>query len=238
MADGPKSTMSLMERFDFLSWPLLLLCWCIMFMTTSILCIIVIILKYTYHRSQDRSDYLMMAFCIILSLLLLRYLYNFFYKMILRKRNTGIYFLSGEELKAFRLRWKNPPLWKKIAIVAFFPMIAFGFTYSYFHLPHHHALSWILPVSMCLIAIVVTLDIFRFSKSIWPDFINAVLFCFIAVYMTYIIMTNSHRGGLGWFWPAMMFMIAFFFAKGAYRSFSEKHSSSSRKEPQIPMETN
>jgi hypothetical protein len=232
-ADGPKSTMTLMEILDFLSWPLLLSILSVLIVPMSALLLLLLVLN---PRSFNISNLIALSIVVVLSILLLRYLYIFFSTMIRRKQKTGSYLLSGEELHTYRLRWKNPLLWKKVAITAFFFFIAFGTTYGQLKSPHYQASFWIIPVLMWLIAIIIAIDIFLINESKWPLAIVAISYCLAAISSTYFKMSNLHHQGSDWFFPALMWLIAIICVNGVFRSTIQKCKITGPEEPQMPTE--
>lgn len=233
MADGPKSTMSMPEIFDFLAIPISLTFLLIQLVSLSAIGILILILN---HGRVDNSLQIMLAICVPISLILLRYVYVFFYKMIHRMQDTGNLLLSGDELQAFRLRWNNPPIKKKVAIAALFFFIAFCVTYGSLKSSDYQASFWIIPVLMWLIAIIVAIDIFLIKESKWPLAIVGISYCLTAISSTYFKMSNLHHQDSDWFFPALMWLITIICINGVFRSTLQKRKIPRPEVVQMPPE--
>ncbi|MGA9070854.1 MAG: hypothetical protein WB424_11400 [Terracidiphilus sp.] len=231
--DKPKSIMTLVERFEFLALPISLLILSIPIVIAPILILLLLIL---HPRIMDRNWLTALAETGAIALIIASYPYVFFRKMIHHKRNTGKFLLFGEELEAYRLRRKNPPLWKKVAVLLLLFYIAFETTYDFLKSPHSKTWFWIIPVLMWIIAIVFTLGLFILKKSKWLFVILTISFCLMAISSTYFNLAKLYHNEPNWFFPITMWVITTIFAIGIIQSTIQERNSPVAEDMQMPSE--
>lgn len=150
--------------------------------------------------------------------LFIMFLMHFIRRIYRRKIKTGYILPTGEELNVIRIRRKMPePLWKRIAIAAFFCWIAIGSTFSLLNTQHHRVSWWVIPVLMWMIAITVTATAFLASEPKWALPVIATLYCLAAIYCTIGVLASQHPWGNGWFFTSFMWMSTAVFIVAVFR---------------------
>ena len=168
--------------------------------------------SHWYFRHPDRLKMVLAAvleinaYTFVLVGALLVYPAFFFRKMLRRKRETGSVLPQGEELAARRRKSKSRPLWKKLAAVGFFVLIAVGVTHSLMTSPHRHVLiNWSFPALFWLIAVLVAVDAFFPSPDrVWTGIAAIAAFGLLAV-LAVAGNVRARTFGIGyWIFPLLM----------------------------------
>ncbi|MGA3373316.1 MAG: hypothetical protein ABSC48_16290 [Terracidiphilus sp.] len=149
----------------------------------------------------------------------------FIRRMIRRKRRTGSFLATGEELKVTRERFKGPtPWWKKIAINATFYFIAIGTTYSALIFRPFWVSNLVAPALMWLVAIAVTTAAFQHSEPKWTLPVLAGLYCLAALYCTFALLAGHHGWSDGGTFTALMWAFTALFAMGTFLQSAQQGS--------------
>jgi len=142
-----------------------------------------------------------------------------FRKTIRRKRNTGNFMPAGEELAAFRIRWKNPGMWVRAYTVGVFSLFAFGDTRDLLSSPHYSVVYWPIPLLMWAVAILVAIECFSPSpKRIWAALGIAGAYGLTALFSAGLLLHRSEARFFYWSFPLIMAALSAYFAPAAFRS--------------------
>jgi hypothetical protein len=208
------SPMTLWEKVGFSFLPILLTS----FMPIAALFFFAFTFAFLLHPhslfNQGASLLGFIAFSWVVFGAILVYPVWFFRKMLTRKRETGILFLGGEELVAFRYSRKHPPAWMRIWIALLFSLPAFGVTYRMMVTPHHQILAaWSVAGLFWLIAIAATIDMSRpRSERRWTGFVVSGAFGALAVMAAVAIIRDGGHKALDFFFPLLFASLSGFFA--------------------------
>jgi hypothetical protein len=155
------SEMSKAERANFAIKPLLMTIMLILMLIP----VLIFIAKYygQLNRLWNLPDgRLLLIMLLSVPAMLLCLLIIFFFRMYWRKRKTGSFLPSGDELKAFRLRRKMIyPLWKRVTLAVLFDVGFIFYVYDALTNNRHSILNWINAVTWSLMAFIFTWQVFR-----------------------------------------------------------------------------
>jgi hypothetical protein len=155
------SEMSSAERANFAVKPLLMTIMLILMLIP----VLIFIAKYygQLNRLWNLPDgRLLLIMLLSVPAMLLCILIIFFFRMYWRKRKTGSFLPSGEELKAIRLRRKKiDPLWQRVTLAVLFDVGFIFYVYDALTNNHHRVLNWIIAVTWSLMAFIFTRQVFR-----------------------------------------------------------------------------
>jgi hypothetical protein len=152
-------------------------------------------------------------------------------RMVRRKRVTGSSFPSGEELAAFRFRWKNPSWWRRAIAPGFFAVIATGWTYAVIASPHRHPLPpliWSFPALMWAIAITAAIDSFFPRRGrLWTGVCSGAAFGSLAAVYLVGAPHALKREVEYWIFPLLTGSIAVYVAISVIRDWRRRSGTAS-----------
>jgi hypothetical protein len=211
------SPMTLREKCDFLIFPLWLATIGTALLPTAaaLIALSVLVVIHPPLIRQYASVLALYSAMLLIFAAILIHPVSVARKMILRRRTSGSFFPSGEELAAFRLRNQNRPSFQRIFVVGFFGLIAVAWTHEMIRTaPHHHfVIAWSFPAMMWVISIMAAVDCFRpRPERLWTGICVSGAFGTLAILYVIAALHIPERRNEFWVFPLLWGSLAVFVA--------------------------